>query len=306
MTSAPSMSYVVTTRNKLPFLREVLARLVANVRPDEEIVVVDGNSTDATPEHLAALHASGAIHRFVSERDVGEAHGYNKAFLLSRGALIKVITDDDSFHFGRIQECRRFMEQNPAVDWLGTDGSAATWADPAPYVRLSYADRYQRWRDAKAPFAFCCLGLMLRRSSLPILGIFNPAFVRTDAEYTMRVTSGPANLAWYTGASWVRNTNADSNSVRMSERMTWEGRFFDALYLGATSMKPTLGEALRSTLRSTQESVKRRLAPARAKAKEERRQDQGRYPDPAEMFRRSDRWLEEDATATAGTFVVRP
>ncbi len=33
-----TLSYVLTTRNKLPYLKEVMKRLLENVQPDEEIV----------------------------------------------------------------------------------------------------------------------------------------------------------------------------------------------------------------------------------------------------------------------------
>ena len=50
-----ALSYVLTTYNKLPYLRQVLERLVAARQADEEIVVVDGGSTDATAALARAM-----------------------------------------------------------------------------------------------------------------------------------------------------------------------------------------------------------------------------------------------------------
>ena len=36
------LSYVITTRNKLPYLKELMKWLLENVQADEEIVVADG------------------------------------------------------------------------------------------------------------------------------------------------------------------------------------------------------------------------------------------------------------------------
>ena len=91
------ISYVVTTYNKLPYLQQVISRIVAARLPDEEIVVVDGNSKDGTPEYLRGLFDAGHIQQFVSERDKGESHGLNKGMLLARGELIKIMSDDDAF-----------------------------------------------------------------------------------------------------------------------------------------------------------------------------------------------------------------
>ena len=92
-----TLSYVLTTYNKLPYLRQVVERLVAARQPDEEIIVCDGGSSDGTPEYLSQLHQAGHIQQFVSERDKGEAHGFNKAMLRAKGELLKLVTDDDAF-----------------------------------------------------------------------------------------------------------------------------------------------------------------------------------------------------------------
>ena len=57
-----NLSYVLTTRNKLPYLKEVMTRLIENVQDDEEIVVVDGASTDGSVEYLKNQFEKGHIH----------------------------------------------------------------------------------------------------------------------------------------------------------------------------------------------------------------------------------------------------
>ena len=55
------ISYVLTTYNKLPYLKQVLGRLVETRRDDEEIVVCDGGSKDGTPAYLQELYDAGLI-----------------------------------------------------------------------------------------------------------------------------------------------------------------------------------------------------------------------------------------------------
>ncbi|MDA7656764.1 glycosyltransferase family 2 protein [bacterium] len=110
------LSYIVTTRNKLPFLTHGLNRLIQNLQSDEEVIVVDAGSTDNTIDFLRNLYKEGKIHQFISESDHGEGHGYNKGILLANGILIKVITDDDFFNFEAIQECKNIMLDNNHLD----------------------------------------------------------------------------------------------------------------------------------------------------------------------------------------------
>ncbi|WP_295676193.1 glycosyltransferase, partial [uncultured Mucilaginibacter sp.] len=91
------ISYIIATRNRLPLLKITLQKLIGELQPNEEIVVVDANSNDGAKEYLQKLFDEGKIHQFVSEPDRNQAHGWNKAILMAKGTLIKKIIDDDVF-----------------------------------------------------------------------------------------------------------------------------------------------------------------------------------------------------------------
>jgi glycosyltransferase involved in cell wall biosynthesis len=80
-----NFSYIIATRNRLPFLKITLEKLITAIQPDEEIVVVDGNSTDGSREYLQGLFQAGSIHQYLSESDKNQAHGWNKALLMAKG-----------------------------------------------------------------------------------------------------------------------------------------------------------------------------------------------------------------------------
>ncbi len=205
------LSYVLTTRNKLKSLRLLLDELVADRRADEEIVAVDAGSSDGTQEYLRELAAAGAISTWVSEPDKGESHGYNKALLLSRGAIVKPITDDDVFDWSVVRACARFMAEHPEVDALGGNIGRVSTTDEGP---LAFAagneDTYLRyWRGECPRASFNGIPLMLRRSSLPLLGLFHVGCHAVDHEYTLRIT-GLATVAWCTAMVGVHIENAGS------------------------------------------------------------------------------------------------
>ena len=89
-----TLSYIIATRNKLPYLKTGLKKLIAAKKPDEEILVADGASTDGTKEYLEELKKEGKIDFYLSEPDYAESHALNKLFLLANGTLIKIINDD--------------------------------------------------------------------------------------------------------------------------------------------------------------------------------------------------------------------
>lgn len=213
-----TLSYVLTTYNKLPYLRQVLERLVVARQADEEIVVADGGSQDGTCEYLQGLFDAGLIQQYVSEHDKGEAHGFNKAMLRARGELLKLITDDDAFCYPAIREAKSFMLAHPKLDVLSghtalmnlEELGKATFYDDV-------ADNFRRWLADKEVVWLIGLPLMIRRSSLALTGLFHTGVVQVDAEFTYRITSLDVNLAWSSALLSVRLENPQSNFRRMNQ-----------------------------------------------------------------------------------------
>lgn len=241
-----TLSYVLTTYNKLPYLRVTIPYLLAACQPDEEIVVVDGGSQDGSAEYLAELHKSGKIHQFITEKDFGEAHGTNKAMLLAKGKLIKIITDDDVYFFSGIQECKSFLQLHPDIDVLGFDGFGVNLTAPSlSFSATTFITGFNDWRKNGKPFLFCGLSLMIRKSALARLGLFNTQFKIVDMEYSMRVSSMNAKIAFYTGMGFVNIVGPDSNSIRMYKALRAERKKVRRMYQ-PNEPEELFGEKVRS------------------------------------------------------------
>jgi glycosyltransferase involved in cell wall biosynthesis len=227
-----NLSYVLTTYNKLPYLKMVMDDLIKSCEKDEEIIVTDGGSTDGTKEYLQELYALGKIHKYISEKDLGEGHGFNKGIMMAGGKLIKLLSDDDVFFYDAIRKCKEYMLLHPEIDVLNTHGGWYDLSrdnDIAVFTEI-YLTSLKQWKETGKPFAFCTLGIMLKKNSLPLLGLFNPSIARADAEYSLRITSLKIRLAWYTGVSYVRILNNDSNSVIHSRRIQEETMRLNEFY----------------------------------------------------------------------------
>jgi len=212
-----NISYVLTTYNKLPYLQQVLGRLVATRQTDEEIIVCDGGSKDGTPTYLQELYDAGHIQQFVSERDRGEAHGFNKGMLMARGDIIKVITDDDAFCYPMIRQAAKFMIQNPTVDVVLSYSAGTDVSDPSnAYITYGPKREFDQWQKDQTPFWMVGLSLMIRRQSLPLTGLLSTGVVLVDVEYITRLTSLGINIAWCTGIMSMHVNNANGNYNRMN------------------------------------------------------------------------------------------
>lgn len=214
-----SLTYVLTTYNKLPYLRHVVERLIAARQPDEEIVICDGGSTDGTPAYLQSLYEAGQIQQFVSERDKGEAHGFNKAMLRARGELVKLVTDDDAFSYAAIHQAKEFLLAHPDIDVLtGNTGLIHLERLDTGTLYDDVADNFRRWLEHKEVVWMIGLPLLIRRSSLALTGLFNTGVVQVDTEFTYRITSlKGVSIAWSTAMLSVRLENPQSNFRVMNQ-----------------------------------------------------------------------------------------
>jgi glycosyltransferase involved in cell wall biosynthesis len=230
--SSYSLTYILTTFNKLEFFNIVLKNIIDSCAADEEIVVVDGGSKDGTAEYLQELYENGFIHQFVSEKDQGEGHGFNKAILMAKGKIVKYLTDDDVFDISVIRCCKDYMLANPNINFLNTNGANYDIeANSDIHIFTgSYLEQMKEWTCTGKPFAFCMLGAMFNRDSLALLGLLNPSIKRADAEYSLRITSQKITMAWCTGVSYVRLHNSKSNSAVFSDRIKQETKKLNAFY----------------------------------------------------------------------------
>ena len=263
------ISYLLTTYNKLPYLQQVLGRLVAARQPDEEIVVADGGSKDGTPEYLRGLFEAGHIQQLVSERDKGESHGFNKCMLMARGELLKIITDDDAFYYPAIRQAADFMMAHPQVDVLSGNTGLVFLEDLTKMKLYEYSRvNFLNWYQHGTVGSMIGLPLIIRRTSLALTGLFHTGAVQMDTEFTYRITSLNVNIAWSSAMLSVRLDNPQSNfrnfgpqaSQDESDRMRY---YYDKQFgndvVSLLRQRVPYGEWLKKPVRPAKQAVFRLL-----------------------------------------------
>lgn len=234
---ATKLSYILTTYNKLTYLKITLPYLINACKNDEEIVIVDGGSTDGTAEFLKELHHQKKIHQFISEKDFGEAHGTNKAILMAKGELLKIITDDDIFDFGVIEFCKNHLLKNKEIDICGSDGlSCSSLNKTNEFIPTIYREGFLEWKVTKKPFLFCGLSYMIRRSSISKLGLLSTQFKIIDIEYSVRVSSLNANIVFCNAYSFSNIVGPDSNSNKFFNAIKQEKKSLKYLYKNISNL----------------------------------------------------------------------
>ncbi len=141
--NAPLVSVLTPSYNQARWLPDNLRSVACQSYPRIEQIVMDGGSTDASPE---ILRAAGGSLRWRSEPDRGQSHALNKAFAESRGDLIGWLNSDDAY-FGpdAVASVVELFERRPEIDvvyghaaLVNADGLILQmiWAPPFNYRLL--------------------------------------------------------------------------------------------------------------------------------------------------------------------------
>ena len=99
MSSAePTVTAIVAVRNGDRYLSEALASIGQQTRPVDELLVVDGHSTDRS---VTLAEAAGA--RVVQQPGTGIADAYNTGVAHARGELLAFLSCDDRWTADKLQ-----------------------------------------------------------------------------------------------------------------------------------------------------------------------------------------------------------
>lgn len=107
----PKLSICIATRNRGAFIGETLRDIAAQCTEDVEIIVLDGASTDATPEVVRAYRSDMPTLRYMrQETNGGVDQDYDAAVGLARGEYCWLMSDDDLLKSGAIATVLRAVE----------------------------------------------------------------------------------------------------------------------------------------------------------------------------------------------------
>ena len=167
------ISYILNTKNRADKLREVLSSCREYKRSDDELIVIDGASTDKTDNVVKEF--SDIIDIYISEPDINGPEALNKGFLLSRGKYIKPLQDDDTFYKEALEQAYQVMESNPEVDLLVCGGvrevdgrTVNVYIRPGNKFGVSVDDYFQN----KSKYSTSGCGIFFRRKLLNTVGLF--------------------------------------------------------------------------------------------------------------------------------------
>lgn len=121
------VSIVTASHNSAQTIGETLRSVVGQQGVDLEYIVIDGASTDGTPDIIRSFERH--LSYFVSEPDRGQVDALNKGFARATGDILGYLNADDVLMPDTLRKvCERFAAEpetdiiHGGVEWIDMDG----------------------------------------------------------------------------------------------------------------------------------------------------------------------------------------
>lgn len=184
------VSFIITAKNRAEYLQKTLELHRELIKPDDELIIIDGCSTDHTSEVVNQY--ADQVDIFISEPDLSPGHALSKGMLVSRGKYIKQLPDDDVIYPAAMEQAIQVLEEHPEVDLLVCGGTRQR-GDKITTVWLPPGTNYGSAMEDVFTYGACGIGFVIRRSALPLIGLY-PLGIADDREFAIHAIENGANV----------------------------------------------------------------------------------------------------------------
>ena len=165
------VSIVTPSFNQAAYLEQTLLSVLEQDYADIEYLVIDGGSTDGSPD-IIKKYASRLAY-WISEKDSGQADAINKGMGRARGEIVAWLNSDDYYLPGAVTAAVKAFDENPDVamvyaDMLAVDERGQTF-NTLRYRQLTLEDLLS-FQIIGQPAVF------MRRSAFEKAGGLDPSF----------------------------------------------------------------------------------------------------------------------------------
>lgn len=255
MRSEPKISVITPSFNQAAFLEATLKSVLDQQYPQTELIVMDGGSTDGSADILKKFDAR--LAHWVSEKDRGQSHAFNKGLAKATGDIIGWLNSDDLYLHPCMREAAEYFAAHPEVDIVFAD-----------YIFIDEHGRYLRRRREPA-FDFnayvwtedCyhanCAGFFRKRVFDRLGGLSEEFHYGMDYELYLRAHREGFRFGHVRSYWGAYRFHSQSKSIAAFDKQQSDARVIFERFRGTPSSGP--GFAARKKFYAAQRIVKKAL-----------------------------------------------
>jgi len=245
----PKVSVVILTKNSAQTISRSIESALAQSRPPDEVLIVDGSSVDGTKDILGKYPV-----RIVEEPGLGFGHARNVGLNNASGDVIFFLDSDCYAELLWIDNALKAL-QDPEIS--AVTGPTLLWNKESMVARfLAFVrDRVEVSKESRLVAIAPTMNLALRKSVIQRIGMFDPTLVRgEDTDLTYRISRkekilwDPNVRIWFKGSPtfWKASRKCVNHFIGMGQLFAKHG--FKKLFV--SSLLPIRGILLILTIAS--------------------------------------------------------
>ena len=183
----PAVSILMPAYNVSRYVRQAIDSVLAQTRPDFELLVVDDGSTDDTAEIVAGYAGREPRIRLIRQPNQGIGAARNTALAAARAPWVALLDSDDVWLPGYLEAQLAILERRPEIDVLSANAvnMGGVWDGLVYNPRIRGDDPIElTLPDLVEHEDAVCILSMIRRHMLEALGGFN-AQLRGSEDYDL-------------------------------------------------------------------------------------------------------------------------
>jgi len=151
-------SVITPSYNSGTYLEQTIQSIIGQQgkEVDLEYIVVDGGSTDHTPEILNKYKNN--IAHLIVESDAGPAHAINKGLSIATGDIISWLGADDIYYANTLRRVGRAASENPSAPFFF--GSCPIINDRGEEIRQGITKFKEFFYPISSRFTFQCINYL--------------------------------------------------------------------------------------------------------------------------------------------------
>lgn len=104
------ISVCLTTYNGARYIKEQLESILTQLGKEDELVISDDGSTDATVEIINSINDK-RIKLFINEKNIGYTRNFEKALNFAKGDIIFLSDQDDIWCQNKVETCLQYFDK---------------------------------------------------------------------------------------------------------------------------------------------------------------------------------------------------
>jgi glycosyltransferase involved in cell wall biosynthesis len=128
------ITIITPVHNGARFIQGCIENVIHQQCPDMEHIIIDGGSTDGTPDIIRRYAEAHPHIRWISERDSGQADAMNKGLAMAKGEIVGFLNVDDYYEKGVLNRIKEIFEKLASPSLVV--GNCNVWDDEGRLLML--------------------------------------------------------------------------------------------------------------------------------------------------------------------------